>query len=540
MTDTGLDYSFSHPDLDTAWNAGYRFVSRYLSWLPNAKVITAAEYQALLAKGFQVSLNWEYGAKDQLDGAPSGKLHAAEAVKQARALGYPAGSTIYFSADFDVTEAQQTAVNAYMLAAKAVVHAAGYRIGIYGGYYVVKRAFDSGVTDDGWQTYAWSGGQWDARAEIRQDHNGITCGGADCDHNTRVGTTYLAGRPTAAPPAPVKTPAPPKVTPATIAPGAKFPLPADQYYGNIGGPAASHGGGLAADKPIVAAIQKAVGASVDGQFGPDTIAKVEAWQKSHGLAADGQVGPATWAKLFPASAAPKVTPAAIAPGAKFPLPADQYYGLATGPAASHGGAVAKDKPIVAAIQKAVGASVDGDFGSGTLAKVEAWQKSHGLAVDGHVGPATWAKLFPAKPAPKAAAVAAPAAAVVHAVELVAAPAAQSAPEPSPAPAATVAPAPVAAPASVPATAAVSGHTSPDPAPEGASSAVFTSAYWRYVAERSSKTFVQTFVALLGVGQTNMISVNWGSMAATAGGAALVSVLTSISVLTGSTTAEPTE
>jgi hypothetical protein len=194
MADEGLDYAWARPDLDLAWSLGYRFVSRYLSWLPNGKVIDKAELSQLLAKGFHVALNWEFDAQDQLGGAVAGNQHATEAVKQAKALGYPAGCTIYFSADFDTSEAQQATVNAYMTAAGKVVHAAGYRIGIYGGYYVVKRAFDAGVTDDGWQTYAWSAGQWDDRAAIRQDQNGISVGGADCDHNTRVGQTYLMGQ----------------------------------------------------------------------------------------------------------------------------------------------------------------------------------------------------------------------------------------------------------------------------------------------------------------------------------------------------------
>jgi hypothetical protein len=79
-----------------------------------------------------------------------------------------------------------------------------------------------------------------------------------------------------------------------------------------------------------------------------------------------------------------------------------------------------------------------------------------------------------------------------------------------------------------------------PAPEGTPRAMFTRAYWQYVAERSIKTFVQSLVAMLGVGQTNLISVNWSNMAAVAGSAAFVSVLTSISSLSGSTVVEPAE
>lgn len=212
MTDQGLDYSFGRINPAVAWNDKYRFVCRYLSWLPNSKCINAAEYAQLSAQGFEIALNWEFQAKDCLGGAASGKLHANEAVKQARAVGYPAGSTIYFSADFDATEAQQPVINAYLAAARVILKAAGYRTGVYGGFYVVKRAFDAGVIDDGWQTYAWSGGQWDVRAAIHQDRNGISEAGCSCDHNTRVGVTYLGNRkstlPTAPPPKPAPAPAP--------------------------------------------------------------------------------------------------------------------------------------------------------------------------------------------------------------------------------------------------------------------------------------------------------------------------------------------
>lgn len=42
-----------------------------------------------------------------------------------------------------------------------------------------------------------------------------------------------------------------------------------------------------------AAVQKAVGASVDGKIGTGTVAKIKEWQKAHGLEADGVVGPGT-------------------------------------------------------------------------------------------------------------------------------------------------------------------------------------------------------------------------------------------------------
>jgi peptidoglycan hydrolase-like protein with peptidoglycan-binding domain len=44
-------------------------------------------------------------------------------------------------------------------------------------------------------------------------------------------------------------------------------------------------------------LQKKLGLTVDGAFGPATDKAVKALQKKHGLTADGVVGPLTWSKL---------------------------------------------------------------------------------------------------------------------------------------------------------------------------------------------------------------------------------------------------
>ena len=86
---------------------------------------------------------------------------------------------------------------------------------------------------------------------------------------------------------------------AAVAPSNAFPLPAGHWYGPNDGTWKSHSGVRAADKGIVARIQKAVGASADGIYGPATKAKVAAWQAAHKLTADGIVGRVTWAALKP-------------------------------------------------------------------------------------------------------------------------------------------------------------------------------------------------------------------------------------------------
>jgi hypothetical protein len=191
MTRLGIDYAWSRPAVSTIVANGYGFVCRYLSWLPDGKVIDDAEVRALLDAGVDVFLNWEFDAQDALRGADGGMKDATEALRQARALGYPQGATIYHSADFDVTDAQKPIVAAYMVAARKVHHAAGYRTGCYSGYWTLRDLFDHGYcVDDGWQTFGWSGGLWEPRATIRQIHNDVMVGGAVCDVDEIVGATY--------------------------------------------------------------------------------------------------------------------------------------------------------------------------------------------------------------------------------------------------------------------------------------------------------------------------------------------------------------
>ena len=175
----GVDYSFARPSPAGIRAAGFTFAVRYFSHGSNSKNLSVAEVHALIAAGVDVVSNWETGASDALKGRARGVTDAQEALSEATAAGMPAGRPIYFSVDFDATAAQQAAINDYF---DGVVSVLGHdRTGAYGGINPIKRLFDAGKIGFGWQTYAWSGGQWDARAQLRQIHNGVTVAGGDCD-----------------------------------------------------------------------------------------------------------------------------------------------------------------------------------------------------------------------------------------------------------------------------------------------------------------------------------------------------------------------
>lgn len=187
----GVDYAFNpHPSISAMKGAGVRFVCRYISTLPtndaNGKNLIPSECKALLGAGFKIVMVVEEGESMMLGGHSAGVAAAkhADAVVKALNMG---DMPIYFAADFDATPAQQAPINACLDGAAEVV--GRKRVGLYGGYHVLKRAFDAGKCRYGWQTIAWSGGQWDRRAHIRQGLS-FNLGGASVDHDQAMFADY--------------------------------------------------------------------------------------------------------------------------------------------------------------------------------------------------------------------------------------------------------------------------------------------------------------------------------------------------------------
>jgi hypothetical protein len=179
LTLWGFDYSWARPNASFLKSNGCQFVCRYLSWLPNGKVIDKAEYDFLMSIGVAVVLNWEYYAEDMIRGAnhyADGQTHAREAERQRKALGAPA-CPIYFSADFDAQPSHQAAINSYLDGVASVI--GRDRVGIYASYYTVERTLTAGKAQWAWQTYAWSYGNVSPRAHLYQYQNGVLGGSYD-------------------------------------------------------------------------------------------------------------------------------------------------------------------------------------------------------------------------------------------------------------------------------------------------------------------------------------------------------------------------
>jgi len=161
---------------------GAQFVCRYLAPYPSQawKLITPNELRDLHAAGIPVVFNWES------DGTPgNGWGTGVDAAQQAQALlndratalGDPSiaqAPVIFTFADVDVAQANiPTLIDAHNGAASVL----GLdRCGGYGGIGAITALFDAGAITFGWQTYAWSGGRWDPRAQLRQCANSLADG----------------------------------------------------------------------------------------------------------------------------------------------------------------------------------------------------------------------------------------------------------------------------------------------------------------------------------------------------------------------------
>jgi hypothetical protein len=216
----GVDFSWSRPSAESLRAAGYSFVCRYLSWSTTGKNLTREEADYWKANGFGIVSNWEYYADAAKGGYGQGVSDATEALRQHYACGAAEYDPVIYSVDYDVPTnysttrqrpdwrtrvwrilvrlvhtAQRQLItlfggtpSAYTIIADYVrgitsVHGDKSTVGIYAEYDIIRRLFNDGLITYGWQTYAWSYGYWDPRAQLRQVHNGLTVDGQEVDRN---------------------------------------------------------------------------------------------------------------------------------------------------------------------------------------------------------------------------------------------------------------------------------------------------------------------------------------------------------------------
>lgn len=130
----------------------------------------------------------------------------------------------------------------------------------------------------------------------------------------------------------------------------------------------------------VAALQRALGISADGEFGNATHKAVRAFQRRHGLAIDGVVGSMTAAKVG-LGGAKKASSGGSSSKAR---DRSMSSAAATSPNLS--------TATIKAIQAKLDVGADGEWGPQTRKALRDYQRANGLEVDGVPGPATLASL----------------------------------------------------------------------------------------------------------------------------------------------------
>lgn len=173
----GVDWAWGRVNVGQLKRSGVHFACRYLSH-DASKNLSLAEARTLSAAGIRCVVVWETTANRAAAGRLAGDADAREAARQAKGCGMPDGKPIYFAVDFDAAPGQ---VADYFKGVNDVLGVK--RTGVYGGYRVVKGLKDAGLVTYLWQTYAWSGGQLDKRAQLYQYSNGHRMAGVNCDYD---------------------------------------------------------------------------------------------------------------------------------------------------------------------------------------------------------------------------------------------------------------------------------------------------------------------------------------------------------------------
>jgi hypothetical protein len=161
-------------------SSGFDFVGRYLSkstW----KLIRPAEAQALQAAGLALVLVYEDGPTSvSYFSSGKGGSDALRALAQAKALGAPAGTAIYFTVDYDASGSDIAGpVAGYFneVAAALAADPSGYVAGVYGSGQTCTAIRNGGSVRYTWlaQSTGWAGYDLPGPWNIKQGQPTMSC-----------------------------------------------------------------------------------------------------------------------------------------------------------------------------------------------------------------------------------------------------------------------------------------------------------------------------------------------------------------------------
>lgn len=171
----GIDFAWSKPTAAQAKAAGASWAAGYYS-TDLTKNLTAAIVDEYVRAGLDIVGVWETTTSRATAGYAAGAYDATEADRQRASASLPDTAVVHLAVDEDTDWAS---VEQYFAGAASVLGKA--RTGVYGGIRVISGAAAAGYTYL-WQTDAWSGGQWDPHATIRQEGGTLFGGSADIDY----------------------------------------------------------------------------------------------------------------------------------------------------------------------------------------------------------------------------------------------------------------------------------------------------------------------------------------------------------------------
>src|SRR5262245_16501386 len=162
----GEEVTMAFSALDTSQNSrnqvacmktrGIAAIGRYYTKRrTNSKILTADEAQRLSQAGIKIWPVYQNRHREPVDfSSVKGKQEAEDALDYAKnIINQPIGSGIYFSADFDASQATyNSAIRPHFEAIAAAFDAAGnpYRIGVYGSGAICKSLLEAGLVQLAW------------------------------------------------------------------------------------------------------------------------------------------------------------------------------------------------------------------------------------------------------------------------------------------------------------------------------------------------------------------------------------------------------
>lgn len=208
----GCDSASPLGDIAAALKAnGIGWVARYYSHHADdhPKNLSPGEVTKLLAAGLQIVSVFEADPTHVGYFTPEqGKFDAGRALDLAQKCGQPALSAIYFTVDYDASDADIRNVIIPYFAAIEKSLGILYRIGAYGSGAVLDALMSAGLADRTWLagSLGWSGSRDFSGADIEQGH-GAQFQGVGIDFDEALNNPFGAwGRVAAIPPAPAPIP----------------------------------------------------------------------------------------------------------------------------------------------------------------------------------------------------------------------------------------------------------------------------------------------------------------------------------------------